>query len=554
MKRVKENGLWTLMCPDECPGLSDVYGDEFEELYTKYEEDGRGRRSISAQTLWSRVLQSQIETGTPYLLYKDACNQKSNQKNLGTIKSSNLCCEIVEYSSPEEAAVCNLSSIGLPKFICKGEDGKKYFDFDKLGEIVKQITKNLNRVIDINYYPIPETRTSNFRHRPIGIGVQGLADVFAMLLIPFDSEEAKKLNRKIFEVIYYYAMECSMDISRKREKMIKKYKEIVSKINIGNINSDNSASGVNNSAIGVDNSANGVDNSANGVDNSANGVDNSANGVDNSANGVDNSANGVNMEELIMEKTKMENDLKPIREELDREKYLGSYSSFEGSPASKGIFQYDMWEVEPSEELKPKWDKLKKDVKKHGLRNSLLVAPMPTASTSQILNNNECFEPRTSNLYIRRTLAGEFIVINEHLVRNLIELDLWNEDLKNQIIKNEGSIQSIVGIPDNIKEVYKTVWEMSQKVLIDMAADRGAFICQSQSLNLFIAQPTFAKLSSMHFYSWKKGLKTGIYYLRTKPVAKAQQFTIEPEKKGESLEKPVLACSRDNPDCIACGS
>ena len=547
MKRVKENGLWTLMCPDECPGLSDVYGDEFEELYTKYEEDGRGRRSISAQTLWSRVLQSQIETGTPYLLYKDACNQKSNQKNLGTIKSSNLCCEIVEYSSPEEAAVCNLSSIGLPKFICKGEDGKKYFDFDKLGEIVKQITKNLNRVIDINYYPIPETRTSNFRHRPIGIGVQGLADVFAMLLIPFDSEEAKKLNRKIFEVIYYYAMECSMDISRKREKMIKKYKEIVSKINIGNINSDNSASGVNNSAIGVDNSANGVDNSANGVDNSAN-------GVDNSANGVDNSANGVNMEELIMEKTKMENDLKPIREELDREKYLGSYSSFEGSPASKGIFQYDMWEVEPSEELKPKWDKLKKDVKKHGLRNSLLVAPMPTASTSQILNNNECFEPRTSNLYIRRTLAGEFIVINEHLVRNLIELDLWNEDLKNQIIKNEGSIQSIVGIPDNIKEVYKTVWEMSQKVLIDMAADRGAFICQSQSLNLFIAQPTFAKLSSMHFYSWKKGLKTGIYYLRTKPVAKAQQFTIEPEKKGESLEKPVLACSRDNPDCIACGS
>ena len=303
MKRVKDNGQWTLMCPDECPGLADVYGDEFETLYTKYEQEGRGRRSINAQTLWNRVLQSQIETGTPYLLYKDACNEKSNQKNLGTIKSSNLCCEIVEYSSPEEAAVCNLSSIGLPRFISKDEEGKPYFDFDKLGEIVKQITKNLNRVIDINYYPIPETRTSNFRHRPIGIGVQGLADVFALLLMPFDSEEAKHLNRKIFEVIYYHAMECSMDIARKREKMIKKYKELVSKITS---NSD-----------------------------------------------LD------NMQELIDEKTKMENDLKPIREELDREKYLGSYSSFEGSPASKGIFQYDMG-IEPSEEMKPNGINLRK--------------------------------------------------------------------------------------------------------------------------------------------------------------------------------------------------
>ncbi len=487
MKRVKDNGDWTLMCPDECPGLSDHYGEEFENLYQKYEMEGRGKKTIKAQELWKHILESQIETGTPYLLYKDACNKKSNQKNLGTIKSSNLCCEIVEYSDKDESAVCNLASIGLPKYIILGEDGKNIFDYQKLGDMTKQIVKNLNRVIDINFYPIQETKKSNLRHRPIGIGVQGLADVFAMLNISFDSKEAKKINIKIFETIYYYAMETSMDLSRKREKQMKKYKELLS--NITDENKD--------------------------------------------------------------ELEKLKEYLLPIEEEINRNKFLGSYSSFEGSPLSQGILQFDMWGVSPSEELKPKWDKLVKDIKKYGTRNSLLLAPMPTASTSQILGNNECFEPYTSNLYIRRTLAGEFIVINEHLVRDLIKIGKWNQEIKDKIIFNEGSIQEINEIPEKIKNIYKTVWEISQKVLIDMSADRGAFICQSQSLNLFIADPDFAKLSSMHFYSWNKGLKTGIYYLRTKPVAKAQQFTIDPTMK---KELPIKACNRNDPDCVACGS
>ena len=517
MERVQENGDWTLMCPDECPGLSDCHGEEFKELYTKYESEGRGKKTIKAQELWFQILQSQIETGTPYLLYKDACNTKSNQKNLGTIKSSNLCCEIVEYSSKDESAVCNLASICLPRFIKevdnipedtenKVEEINKRleFDFDKLGEITKMITRNLNKVIDINFYPIPETRNSNKRHRPIGIGVQGLADVFAMLKMSFDGEEAKELNRKIFEVIYFNSLESSMELSKKREKQMKKYKDILSKLE----------------------------------------------GMD-----KDSEVNEEDKNVMISEKDKLEKELCPIREEFNRDKYLGSYSSFEGSPASEGILQYDMWSDSVlSEDLKPKWDKLKKDIKKYGIRNSLLLAPMPTASTSQIMGNNECFEPYTSNIYIRRTLAGEFIVLNEHLVRDLISLGLWSNEIKDEIIKNEGSVQNIAQIPDNIKEVYKTVWEISQKNIINMAADRGAFICQSQSMNLFIAKPDFGKLSSMHFYSWKKGLKTGIYYLRTRPIAKAQQFTIEPDKKPEESATNIPQCRRDDPDCLTCGS
>ena len=498
MERVQSNGDWTLMCPDECPGLADCYGEDFKQLYEKYESEGRGKRTIKAQNLWKHVLESQIETGTPYILYKDACNNKSNQKNLGTIKSSNLCCEIVEYSDKDESAVCNLASIGLPRYVVE-KDGVNEFDYQKLGDMVKQIVRNLNKVIDINYYPIPETKRSNFRHRPIGLGVQGLADVFAMLKIGFDSLEAAVVNKKIFETIYYHALETSMDIARKREKNMKKYKDICNKI------------------ITMD-------------------------------------ENDSTREEIISEKNILEKELVPIREELEREKYLGSYSSFEGSPASEGILQFDMWGVEPSEEMKTKWDKLKKDIKKVGIRNSLLVAPMPTASTSQIMSNNECFEPYTSNIYIRRTLAGEFIVINDHLVRDLIKLGIWSPEIKDKIIYNEGSVQQIDEIPDDVKKVYKTVWEMSQKSLINMAADRGAFICQSQSLNLFIARPDFGKLSSMHFYSWKKGLKTGIYYLRTKPVAKAQQFTIDPSMNKKTENKAIPACRRDNPDCLACGS
>ena len=491
MERVKENGEWTLMCPDECPGLADCYGEEFKKLYCKYENEKKGKKTINAQKLWKHIIESQIETGTPYILFKDACNRKSNQQNLGTIKSSNLCCEIMEYSDENESAVCNLASIGLPRYMIKGENGNE-FDYQKLGEMVKQIVKNLNRVIDINFYPIPETKKSNTRHRPIGVGVQGLADVFAMLKIGFDSPEAKEVNKKIFETIYYYSMETSMELSKKREKPMKKYKELLSKVLEGE-------------------------------------------------------------EKNIMEKEikKLEEELLPIKEELDREKYLGSYSTFEGSPVSKGILQFNMWGVEPSEEMKPKWEKLVKDIKKYGIRNSLLVAPMPTASTSQILSNNECFEPYTSNIYIRRTLAGEFIVLNEHLVRDLLSLGLWNKEIKDKIIYYDGSIQKIDEIPDNIKNVYKTVWEMSQKVLIDMSADRGAFICQSQSLNLFLQKPDFSKLSSMHFYSWQKGLKTGIYYLRTRPVAKAQQFTIDPNMKNA---EPIKACKLNDPDCLACGS
>ncbi|WP_297337220.1 ribonucleoside-diphosphate reductase subunit alpha [Algoriphagus sp.] len=461
MKRVEQNETWSLFCPNECPGLSDCHGEEFERLYEKYEREGKARETIKAQELWFEVLESQIETGTPYMLYKDAANGKSNQKNLGTIKSSNLCTEIIEYTAPDEVAVCNLASLALPKFVTAGPDGKLFFDHQKLYEITKVATRNLNKVIDVNYYPVEEARRSNFRHRPIGLGVQGLADAFILLRMPFDSPEAKGLNEDIFETIYYAAMETSMELA----------------------------------------------------------------------------------------------------------KVEGTYETYEGSPASKGEFQFDMWGVTPKSG-RWNWSELKEQVKKHGLRNSLLVAPMPTASTSQILGNNECFEPYTSNIYTRRTLSGEFIVVNKHLMRDLIKLGLWNDTMRNRLISTNGSVQNIPGIPQNIKDLYKTVWEISQKIIIDMAADRGAYICQSQSMNVFLQDPNFGKLTSMHFYAWKKGLKTGMYYLRSQAAAAAIKFTLdktgfEPQDKkakaeeaaAKSTKQEAVQCSLDNPDdCEMCGS
>jgi len=490
MERVKENGSWTLFCPDEAPGLADCYGDDFKELYLKYESDKKyNGEKIEARKLWFAILESQIETGTPYICYKDAANKKSNQQNLGTIKSSNLCTEIIEYSSPKEYAVCNLASIALSKFV---NADTNEFDYDMLCHVTKIITKNLNKVIDVNYYPIPECEVSNKLHRPMGIGVQGLADVFALMKIGFDSEKAKEINENIFETIYYSALETSLEISIKREKNIKEIKNLIDKIEKSKISNDE-------------------------------------------------------LSEMKKELSALKKIYKPIKEELNRDNYLGSYSSFEGSPMSKGLFQFDLWNGKASDRYD--WEELRSKVKKHGIRNSLLLAPMPTASTSQILGNNECIEPFTSNIYLRRTLAGEFVVINKYLIKDLINLNLWNEDIKNMIIKNNGSVQDIDIIPDNIKIVYKTVWEIGNKPLINMAADRGKYICQSQSLNLFVDKPDFNKLSSMHFYSWSKGLKTGIYYLRTKPVAQAQQFTIEPEKK-----QTKLVCKKDDPDCLMCGS
>src|SRR6187431_2920098 len=427
MQRVENNEMWSLFCPNEAPGLGDVWGEEFERLYDKYEKEGKFRKQIKAQDLWFEILESQIETGTPYILYKDAANRKSNQKNLGTIKSSNLCTEIIEYTAKDEVAVCNLASIALNKFVT--EDGT--YDHKRLYEITKVITRNLNKVIDVNYYPVIEARNSNMRHRPIGLGVQGLADAFILLRMPFDSPEARRLNEDIFETIYFGAMEASMELS----------------------------------------------------------------------------------------------------------KQLGAYETFKGSPVSKGIFQFDMWGVTPKSG-RWNWEQLKQDVKKNGVRNSLLVAPMPTASTSQILGNNECFEPYTSNIYVRRVLSGEFVVVNKHLLKDLVELNMWNDDMKNRILTNNGSVQGIDGIPENIKEIYKTVWEIKQRNIIDMAADRGAFICQSQSLNLFVDSPSSSKLTSMHFYAWKSGLKTGMYYLRSKAASQAVQFTVE--KQGGKMVEPMI--------------
>jgi ribonucleoside-diphosphate reductase alpha chain len=423
MKRVEADDKWTLMCPNECPGLYDVYGEEFEALYTKYEEEGRGRKTIKARELWEKILESQIETGTPYMLYKDAANRKSNQKNLGTIRSSNLCTEIMEYTSADEIAVCNLASLSLPMFV---EEGK--FNHELLYQVTKRVTRNLNKVIDRNYYPVKEAENSNMRHRPVGLGVQGLADAFILLRMPFTSDEAKQLNQEIFETMYFAAVEASMEMAKEE----------------------------------------------------------------------------------------------------------GPYSTFAGSPISQGEFQYNLWGVK-DEELSGRWNwaNLRKEVMEHGVRNSLLMAPMPTASTSQILGNNEAFEPYTSNIYTRRVLSGEFIVVNKHLLEDLVKRGLWNEELKQEIMRHNGSVQNIDRIPQDLKDLYKTVWEMSMKDIIDMSRQRGYFIDQSQSLNLFMEGATFAKLTSMHFYAWKSGLKTGMYYLRTKAAVDAIKFTLNNEKKAE---------------------
>jgi len=455
MEKVKENGKWSLFCPNEAPGLHDCYGEEFVALYNKYEKEGRARKTINAQDLWFSIMESQIETGTPYILYKDACNIKSNQKNLGTIKSSNLCTEIIEYTSPDEVAVCNLASISLSKFV---DEDKKTFDFQKLHDITKVITRNLNRIIDINYYPIPEAKKSNFRHRPIGIGVQGLADAFILLRMPFDSLEAVELNKEIFETIYHAAVE----------------------------------------------------------------------------------------------------------ESCAQASLHGTYETFKGSPASNGILQFDMWGVTPSNRYD--WDALKGKVKSIGLRNSLLLAPMPTASTSQILGNNECFEPYTSNIYTRRTLSGEYIIVNKHLLKDLTKLGLWNDELKQKLMAANGSVANIQEIPADLKALYKTVYEISQKVIIDQAADRGAFICQSQSLNLFVENPNFGKLSSMHFYGWQKGLKTGMYYLRSKAAVDPIKFTLDEQHQRVQANKDEVineievmdlkegaVCSMEE-GCLMCGS
>ena len=479
MERVKADGQWSLFCPSEAPGLYDCHSGEFEALYHKYEEEGRARKTIKAQELWFKILESQIETGTPYILYKDAANRKSNQKNLGTIRSSNLCTEIIEYTAKDEVAVCNLASINLSKFV-----NDKEFDFQKLYEVSRIVTRNLNKVIDINYYPIIEAENSNMRHRPIGIGVQGLADAFILMRHAFDSPEARQLNREIFETIYFAAVTESNALAAKD----------------------------------------------------------------------------------------------------------GTYKTYKGSPISKGEFQFDMWGVTPTDRWD--WETLRKDVKKNGVRNSLLLAPMPTASTSQILGNNECFEPYTANIYTRRTLSGEYIVVNKHLLKDLVRLGIWNEELKQSLMAANGSIQNIEGIPQDLKDLYKTAYELSQKVIVDMSADRGAYICQSQSLNLFVESPNFGKLSSMHFYGWQKGLKTGIYYLRSKAAVDPIKFTLDKKHQrvnsdgaadgvatvatvvaatsatqadgrdaAEAAKKmlaadPVVpqACSIDDPDCLMCGS
>jgi len=432
MERVKSNGKWTLMCPDECPGLADCHGQEFNDLYEKYEREGQGRESIQAQQLWFAILDAQVETGTPYMVYKDHCNNKSNQKNLGTIRCSNLCTEIVQYTSPDETAVCNLASISLSKLVRRAKStGPLVFDFEKLRQVAMTLTINLNRVIDRNFYPIVEAKTSNMKHRPIGLGVQGLADAFAMLKIPFESPEAAQLNRDIFETIYFGACTASCNLAREE----------------------------------------------------------------------------------------------------------GHYESYPGSPSSQGQLQYDLWGVTPSNRWD--WASLKNEIAKYGFRNSLLVAPMPTASTAQILGNNESTEPFTANIYNRRVLAGEFTIVNKHLLRDLTSLGIWNESIRNQIIANRGSVQKISEIPKELRDVYKTVWEVPQKIILDLAADRSPFICQSQSLNVHIADPTSKKLTSMHFYAWKKGLKTGMYYLRSRPKADAIQFTVDKEKLAIDAKKKV---------------
>jgi ribonucleotide reductase alpha subunit len=515
MEKIKTDEEWCLFCPDECPGLADVYGAEFKALYQKYESEGRYKRKIKSRELWFKILDSQMETGTPYLCYKDAANAKSNQKNLGTIKSSNLCTEIIEYSDKDETAVCNLASIALNRFVVHSTDSGSagaVFDYQHLHDVVCVITRNLNRVIDVNYYPTEKTRLSNMRHRPIGIGVQGLADVFFMMNIAFHSEAASAINKLIFETIYHAAITESNNISKERAIYFASNPIVVM--------------------------------------------------TDGGGSGSDNK-HSLTRDEYDKLSTK-----------TDGGDLIGSYSSFIGSPASEGIFQFDMWNVQPTPG-RYDWSHLRKQVIRYGLRNSLLVAPMPTASTSQILGNNECFEPITSNIYMRRTLAGEFIMVNKYLMKEFMDLGIWNERVKNNIIANRGSIQqffvknttndgngaytaTLPGLTEHIKDKYKTVWEIPMKHLIDMAADRGAFICQSQSLNLWLEEPNYNTLTSMHFYSWMRGLKTGIYYLRRKPKHQAQQFTIEPEreqtKDGGNGNEGVIIGNNENDICEMCSS
>ena len=483
MKRIKDNGKWSLFCPNECPNLSDVYGEKFEELYMKYESSPHLiRKTINARDLWFKILDSQMETGTPYLLYKDAANNKSNQKNLGTIKSSNLCSEIIEYSDDKESAVCNLASIALPAFV---NQNKKSFDYEHLHRVTKVVTSNLNKIIDINFYPTTKTRRSNLLHRPIGIGVQGLADVFIMMDVAFHSDIAKTINKLIFETMYHAALERSNELAKERHLDM-----IMIRTHIGN-------------------------------------------NVDLSTLEPDEYVDVSNLPTELKSRNPIVKEITDLK--LD---HAGAYSSFEQSPASEGILQFDMWNVStPS--TRYDWSILKSSIIANGLRNSLLIAAMPTASTSQILGYNECFEPITSNIYSRRTLAGEFVVVNKYLMRELIDLGLWNDKIKNNIIANKGSIQQLLDLPEHIRNKYKIVWEMPMKHLIDMSADRGAFVCQSQSLNLWLEDPNYNTLTSMHFYSWKKGLKTGIYYLRRKAKHQAQQFTIEPEKNKESEKDEI---------------
>ena len=492
MKRVEKNEKWTLFCPNDLEiNLSELYGDEFEEKYIYYESKKIGKE-INARELWYKILDTQMETGTPYLLYKDSINKKSNQKNLGVIKSSNLCCEIVEYSDKDETAVCNLASIGLPRFVDKKT---KTFDFEKLQEIVKIITRNLNKIIDINFYPTEKTKRSNMLHRPIGIGVQGLADTFLLLDYAFDSKEAKDLNKKIFECIYYTSLYESNQISISRQENVIKINNFIESSFL-NIN--------------------------------VNKLDNYKHILDILKKYVDNIYIPTPIYKIMSENNIIWNELIQLKDDCK-----GAYSSFVNSPLSQGLFQFDLWDekIELSQEYD--WDELRECIKKYGTRNSLLIAPMPTASTSQILGYNECFEPITSNIYTRRTLAGEFIVINKYLINELIELNIWNESVKNNIIENKGSIQQLTFLPKEILDKYKIVWEIPMKTIIDMSIDRGKFIDQSQSLNLWLEDPNYQNLTSMHFYSWKKGLKTGIYYLRRKAKHQAQQFTIEPTQACE---------------------
>ena len=474
MERVKTDGVWTLMCPDECPGLSDVCGAEFVDLYERYEREGRGRETLPARDIWYRVLDAQMETGTPYMLYKDAINAKCNQNNLGIIKSSNLCTEITEFSSPEETAVCNLASVALSRFVIEGG----VFDYAKLGEVVKRVTRNLDKVIDVNYYPTRQTRLSNLKHRPIGIGVQGLADAFALMKIAYHSPEARVVNRRIFETIYFASLSASCSVAEEREGPMRRIREAIRCEACLFVDDDDPVC----------------------------------------------RTYTVRGHEL----SKDLNTVLPIPAE-NNDAYPGAYSSFAGSLASRGILQHDLWEEEPDEALGLDWAGLRARIRKHGLRNSLLVAPMPTASTAHILGNNECFEPFTSNIYSRRTIAGDFVVPNRHLMRELSDAGLWTLALKDSIIANKGSIQHIQGLPADLKERYKTVWEIPMKHMIDLAADRGAFICQSQSLNIWVEEPDYKRLNRIHFYGWEKGLKTGMYYLRRKPRHQPQQFTIEPE-------------------------